>query len=156
MSPTSARLNGKIRALKFLTRNELCERFSIVYRQLPPRRLSRQLLIRSIAYQIQEDTLEAADRDLAKRLKTMAIALQETGQIDVGHLPPVKLGTRLIREWKGTTHEVIVTRDGFIYRAEQYRSLSQIARLITGARWSGPRFFGLRKRVAQSSKRHGG
>ncbi len=86
----------------------------------------------------------------------MAIALQETGQIDVGHLPPVKLGTRLIREWKGTTHEVIVTRDGFIYRAEQYRSLSQIARLITGARWSGPRFFGLRKRVAQSSKRHGG
>jgi hypothetical protein len=54
-------------------------------------------------------------------------------------------GTRLVREWQGTTHEVVVTPEGgFQYRGQTYKSLSQVARTITGVRWNGPRFFGLR------------
>ena len=56
------------------------------------------------------------------------------------HLAP---GTRLLREWNGRTHQVDVTDDGFVWNGETYRSLSAVARAITGARWSGPRFFGL-------------
>ncbi len=58
----------------------------------------------------------------------------------------LKPGVRLLREWGGRTHQVTVTDDGFDYGGKHYRSLSEIARTITGARWSGPRFFGLRKR----------
>jgi Protein of unknown function (DUF2924) len=58
-------------------------------------------------------------------------------------------GTRLLRERGGRTHTVIVLDDGFAYDGERYRSLTEIARRITGAHWSGPRFFGLRKAAAQ-------
>jgi hypothetical protein len=58
-------------------------------------------------------------------------------------IPCIKPGTRLIREWRGETHKVTVTAEGFAYGGKRYKSLSKIARLITGTRWSGPRFFGL-------------
>lgn len=57
--------------------------------------------------------------------------------------PSIAAGSRLAREWNGKTHVVDVTDDGFFYAGKTYRSLSAIARAITGARWSGPRFFGL-------------
>ena len=62
--------------------------------------------------------------------------------------PPIslKLGTRLVREWRGVTHTVLIHADGIEWRGQRYRSLSVVAREITGARWSGPRFFGLRRR----------
>ena len=56
----------------------------------------------------------------------------------------VNAGTVLIREWHGTKHQVTVLKDGFLFRAKRFRSLSQIARAITGSRWSGPLFFGLK------------
>ena len=60
--------------------------------------------------------------------------------------PPISLkpGTRLVREWRGATHMVLIHADGIEWRGQRYRSLSVVARKITGARWSGPRFFGLR------------
>ena len=59
-------------------------------------------------------------------------------------VPSLKPGTRLIREWKGDMHEVEVRETGFLWQGERYASLSRIARLITGTRWSGPVFFGLK------------
>ena len=59
-------------------------------------------------------------------------------------------GTRLTREWKGVSHEVEVIRDGYIHAGARYRSLSEVARTITGSRWNGPRFFGLRTVAAGS------
>ena len=66
--------------------------------------------------------------------------------------PPISLkaGTRLVREWRGVTHTVLVHADGFEWNGRRYRSLTSVAREITGAHWSGPRFFGLRKRAGRS------
>jgi hypothetical protein len=62
----------------------------------------------------------------------------------------LKAGTRLVREWRGVTHTVLVHADGFEWNGRRYRSLTIVAREITGAHWSGPRFFGLRKRAGRS------
>ena len=65
---------------------------------------------------------------------------------------PRKPGTVLIREWHGTKHQVTVLKDGFVYRAKRFGSLSQIARTITGSRWSGPLFFGLKSSRKEQSQ----
>ena len=70
--------------------------------------------------------------------------------------PPMRLsrpGTRLVREWHGVTHTALMHADGIEWRGQRYRSLSVVARKITGARWSGPRFFGLRQRQLDSTSR---
>lgn len=67
--------------------------------------------------------------------------------------PRFKPGTRLIREWQGKTFEVTVMDRGYAYRGNRYESLSEIAREITGARWSGPRFFGLKKTAIKDGLR---
>jgi Protein of unknown function (DUF2924) len=68
--------------------------------------------------------------------------------------PSVSLrpGTRLVREWRGVTHMVLIHADGIEWRGQRYRSLSVVARKITGARWSGPRFFGLRRQLDSHSR----
>src|SRR3954471_8943566 len=86
---------------------------------------------------------------IKRRLRGMATELEANG---AGALAPallLKPGTRLLRAWGGRTHTGIVLDDGFEYDGERYRSLTEIARRITGAHWSGPRFFGLRKAAAQ-------
>ena len=147
-------LDGQIAVFEAMSRDELRDRFRKAFQVPPPAYLSREFLIRALSHRFQEGASGDPHRALAKRLQTMAATLRETDTIDVGHTPPVKPGTRLIREWKGRTHEVIVTEAGFIYRDERYQSLSQIARLITDARWSGPRFFGLTKRKQPAGNRH--
>jgi hypothetical protein len=68
--------------------------------------------------------------------------------------PPISLrpGTRLVREWRGVTHSALIHADGIEWRGQRYRSLSVVARKITGARWSGPRFFGLRRQLDSHSR----
>jgi hypothetical protein len=110
----------------------------------PPVRVRRELLIRILAYKIQEQAFGGLSTRTRRRLKQIAISLENGNsklKIDQG---PIKPGTRLIREWRGKTHTVSVTETGFEFQGSQYRSLSEIARLITGTRWSGPLFFGLR------------
>ncbi|GAC1345600.1 MAG: hypothetical protein NVSMB18_25630 [Acetobacteraceae bacterium] len=63
----------------------------------------------------------------------------------------IKPGTRLLRTWQGTTHEVLIGSSGVTYRGQHYRSLSEVARLITGQRWSGPLFFGLKRRPSHAN-----
>ena len=104
----------------------------------PPTSLCRDLLIRGLFHELQ---LEAHGRlTRTERLELEAIA---TGR-KANHSSPIKPGTRLLREWQGRTHEVTVTQDGYHWQGSTYRSLSQIARSITGTRWSGPRFFGVK------------
>ena len=154
MSQRQIDIDREITAFRSTSTDDLRDRFNQLYQRPPPAYLSRELLVRAVAYRIQETASGGPDRALQKRLKTMAGTLRQTGKIDLAPAPPVKPGTRLIREWKGRTHEVIVTEAGFIYRDERYQSLSQIARLITGARWSGPRFFGLTLGKRSSGRRH--
>ena len=114
------------------------------YRTPPPRRLSRDLLVRGIAYRIQEDAHGGLSNATRRRLRKMAKGFAETGRAAPDTGPKLRPGARLVREWRGKIHVVTVTEDGFEYGGRTHPSLTAVARQITGAHWSGPRFFGLR------------
>lgn len=111
----------------------------------PPTRTSRELLLRALAYHVQVQTSGGLRPATRRRL---AQAAEEIASGAVPSPPPVQVkpGTRLLREWQGVTHEVIVVEDGVQYRGKTWPSLSAVAREITGTRWSGPLFFGLKGR----------
>ena len=156
-----------------LDRAALVEQWRQLYGNEPPAKVGSGLLMRAIAYRVQKNALgglkPATQRYLAN-VVTQASGKQQKSrnglQSDDWQLcsekssstkiaaPPIaiKPGTRLLREWYGVTHEVVVLEEGVRYREKQYRSLSEVARIITGTKWPGPLFFGLksaeRKRVA--------
>jgi hypothetical protein len=114
----------------------------------PPKAFGPDLLRRSIAYRIQADAYGGLDRATKRLLKQlMQQFANNNGRITLPRR--IKPGAVLIREWKGQRHQVTVLEDGFAYQGKPYESLSQIARLITGTRWNGPKFFGLRADKAQ-------
>ena len=115
-----------------------------------PPRLSRDLLMRAVAYRIQELASGGLRPELQRQLHQIALKLQQTGRVTIRPRPQLKPGTRLLREWQGRSHEVLVLNDGFSWQATHYRSLSAIARKITGTAWSGPLFFGLRSNRSAS------
>jgi len=122
----------------------------VAWRQLhrtgPPLGLSRDLLIRALAHQLQEQSHGGVSRALRRRLQSLAGASDKaTLTADPGLV--LKAGTTLVRQWRGHTHTVLVRNDGFEHDGQHYRSLTAIAERITEAHWSGPRFFGLTKRA---------
>jgi len=111
----------------------------------PPLGLSRDLLIRALTNQLQEQSYGGMSRALRRRLQSLSGAsAKATMAVDPGLV--LKTGTTLVRQWRGHAHTVLVREDGFEYQGECYRSLTVVAERITGAHWSGPRFFGLTKR----------
>ena len=120
------------------------------FRADPPR-LSRDIMMRAIAYRLQEIAYGGASKVTQRRLMTLAAEFETGGTIAPPPGPKIKPGSRLVREWHGRTHTVCVTDDGFEFQGKSYRSLTKIARDITGAQWSGPRFFGLTKRSATAT-----
>lgn len=114
--------------------------------------MSRGLLLRAIAYRIQEQALGGLDRATQRRLDRATKNLA-AGRPVAPPTPKIKPGTRLLREWQGVVHEVIVADRGVRYRDRTWPSLSAVAREITGARWSGPRFFGLSEPKEAASDR---
>ena len=122
----------------------------LAWRQLyctgPPFGLSRDLLLRALANQLQEQSYRGMSRALRRRLQGLAGASEKaTMGVDPGLV--LKAGTTLVRQWRGHTHTVLVHKDGFEHEGQRYRSLTAIAERITGAHWSGPRFFGLTQRA---------
>ncbi|MGD2025909.1 MAG: DUF2924 domain-containing protein [Methyloceanibacter sp.] len=113
-----------------------------LYRSDPPR-VSRDLLTRGIAYRRQELEHGGLSKTTRRKLKTLAKMLRNTDRVAPDPGLTLKSGARLVREWHGRTHTVTVTEDGFDYAGTFYPSLTKIAKKITGAHWSGPRFFGL-------------
>src|SRR6202030_3316162 len=126
-----------------------------LHRMPPPMRLSRDLLIRGMLYKLQEPAYGGLSRPPARKLDQAAAGPLSRGAVKPA--PPISLkpGTRLVREWRGVTHMVLIHADGIEWRGQRYRSLSLVARKITGARWSGPRFFGLRQRQLDSNAGEG-
>ena len=120
-----------------------------LYRTEPPFGISRDLLIRSLAYDLQQRADGSPNLALRRRLRTLA-ATSEKGARSVGPGVVLKAGSTLVRQWRGQTHTVLVQKDGFEYEGQRYRSLTVIAERITGAHWSGPRFFGVTKRARGS------
>jgi len=106
--------------------------------------LSREVLVRAVAYRMQEVALGGLRLPLQRQLRQYAQEFKETGETRLRARPELKPGTRLVREWQGRTYEVLVLDDGFSWQGTHYRSLSALARRITGTAWSGPLFFGLK------------
>jgi hypothetical protein len=130
--------------LPHLDREALQHRWQALFGCPAPIRVRRDLLRRVIAYRIQEQAYGGLKPATVRQLRRIAEGLKSSDTPTVSSTTSLRPGARLMREWNGETHVVDVTPDVFIWRGKTYRSLSVIAREITGARWSGPRFFGLK------------
>lgn len=111
-----------------------------------PPRLSRDLMLRAVAHALQ---MQAFGELPPSTIKKLGASIGELGEVMPADEPTrrdLSAGARLVREWHGRTHSVEVLRQGFLFEGKVYRSLSEIARHITGSHWSGPRFFGLIKK----------
>jgi hypothetical protein len=147
--PSDNNLTQRIGSLHGLTAQQLRDEWRRLYRGQPPR-LSRDLLIRSLAYRIQELTYGGSSKATQRKLTSLAREMTVKGTVKVAvdvHLRP---GARLMREWRGKMHTVVVLEDGFGFNGKSYPSLTRIAHIITGAHWSGPRFFGLKRKPTMS------
>lgn len=140
-------LSLRIAALNELTAKQLRDEWRRLYRGQPPR-LSRDLLIRTIAYRIQELAHGGLSKATQRKLAALTKELKVKGSVVVTPDLSLRLGTRLVREWRGRTHTVVVKENGFEYADKGFPSLTKIAHAITGAHWSGPRFFGLIRKSA--------
>ena len=145
------KLATEIALLESLDVAQLRTRWKILYETEAPTRLSHDLLMRAVAYRMQERVLggvKPATRRLCERVARDASARRPIRVALVRQLAP---GALLVREWGGTKHQVTVLENGVIFRGKLYRSLSEVARVITGNRWSGPLFFGLKVRHKEVS-----
>jgi len=144
------RLGRKLTALSALSVEHLKNRWRSLYGTEPPRTISRVLLTRAIAYRLQERAFGRLKPSTRRLLERIA----EGGSSPQMRLAPPRRtapGMALVREWQGRSHRVAVLDDGgVLYNGERYHSLSEVARLITGTRWSGPLFFGLRGRTKEA------
>ena len=145
MSP----LETEIAALEDLTSGDLRIAWRRLHRTAPPARLSRDLMVRTIAYRMQERVHGGLTPAIRRRLRALAGEIETKGPAAFDPGVALKPGARLVREWGGRVHTVIVLEDGFDYGGERYHSLTRIATRITGAHWSGPRFFGIRKAASR-------
>ena len=144
----------RIAALEALGIEQLRSRWAEAYGRPPPACSRRQFLVRGLAQVLQEQALGGLAPALRRRLARLAVTLEGRGGDPLFAAPRIKPGTRLIRQWHGAVHRVTVLENGFAYRGEHYRSLFSIARAITGTRWSGPAFFGLKTRRSGNGKTH--
>lgn len=139
------RMNEKLAGLATIAPARLRAEWRRLHRGRPlPDGLTTSQLMRAIAWRLQEKTQGGHLPERIRQLDRMAEQLRADGEIELEHSGSLKPGTRLVRHWHGKVHCVTVLDDGFEFEQLRYSSLTQIARHITGAAWSGPRFFGLR------------
>jgi hypothetical protein len=141
-----ANIEARIIALKTLTTADLRIEWRRLYRATPPTRLSRDLLIRGVAYKVQEQAHGGLSLGIKRRLHSLSEGSDRRDGSAAAPAITLKPGTKLVREWRGHAHTVSVLDEGFEYQGERYPSLTRIARRITGVHWSGPLFFGIGKR----------
>jgi hypothetical protein len=147
--PDQTSLEGEIARLRGLDLRELRARWHTVFGRKAPPHLPRHLLFRLIAHRLQADALGDLDGDCKRLLDRSASPEQAARRATDLRQAELKPGTILGREWNGRMQRVSVLTTGFAWNGETYPSLSQVAFAITGTRWSGPRFFGLRDRTAK-------
>jgi len=143
-----------LKNLPGMNRDALCRQWRECFRNPAPVGVRREILVRILAYRIQEQAYGGLSTQSRRRLDEMAAAMS-TGnpKAAISNMVSAKPGTQLIRSWKGKTHMVTIEESGYQYEGHQYRSLSVIARHITGTQWSGPLFFGLKSRKAKKESR---
>ncbi len=131
-----------LETLRDMSRGDLLELWDRETLGVLPNRTSTQFLARLLAYELQ-----ARKRGRLRKRTWSAIEAVVANGTSEGPAKVATAGTRLVREWNGIRYVVDVTKEGVVYRGTTYRSLSAVAREITGARWSGPRFFGLQRKA---------
>jgi len=140
---SAAKVATGLAALPSLSHAELKSQWVETFGAAVPKGLSHRLMIYALAYEVQKLGSGGLKSAVRQELRQVADPSSSKASTDSLQLTP---GTRLMREWRGTVHVVDVTDDGLVWNGRVYASLSAIARTITGTRWSGHRFFGLRKR----------
>jgi hypothetical protein len=144
-----AELDCEIAGLVDRSTTELRRAWRTLHYTGAPLGLSRDLIIRGLADKLQERAHGGPSRAVQRRLQILTGEFEKGARsFDLGGV--LKTGATLVRQWRGRTHTVLVREDGFEYQGQRYRSLTVIAEQITGAHWSGPRFFGVSKRVRAS------
>lgn len=138
------RLSDQLAALATMSPAQLHAEWRRAYRTSPPA-LSADLLARGIAYRLQEKRYGRLGAQAERELLRIATTPAGTGSAPRPGIS-LRAGTKLVRSWRGETYAVSVVDDGFLFKGQHHSSLTAIAREITGAAWSGPRFFGLTKR----------
>lgn len=136
------RLASELAELPDLDRGALAIQWRTLFGSEPPGGVRNNFLMHAIAHRMQEQALGALKPATRRFLEK---ALKDNSRQQPSTIPSIKPGTRLLREWHGITYEVIIREDGVQCNGKSYRSLSEVARAITGTRWSGPLFFGLKR-----------
>jgi len=148
----AAALANEIAHLRALDLAGLRARWRSLTGRAAPAHLSRTLLLKVLAYRVQAAALGDLDPVTARVLDRIASQGRSSPRAEVP-IPDrigIRPGTVLVREWDGEPHRVMVLADGFAWNGTTYQSLSQVARAITGTRWNGPRFFGLRDKKVRA------
>src|SRR5215831_17363795 len=148
-APKTSSVEAEIARLRGLETNALRARWRTVFGHDAPIHLARHLLFAMLAYRLQAEAMGDLDAETVRFLKQVDVApskqaaapLMQAFEQRTRDLSP---GTLLTREWSGQRHRVMVLDAGFVWEGRTYRSLSEIAKVITGTKWNGPRFFGLR------------
>jgi hypothetical protein len=145
----AAALDGEIAQLRDLALTGLRARWRTCFGRTAPAHLTRHLLLRLLAYRIQAEALGDLDPATIRALDRISgsAARARSARLASQRVTP---GTLLVREWDGVPQRVMALEEGFVWNGTTFKSLSQAARAITGTRWNGPRFFGLREPTRQA------
>ena len=152
-SEGAAPLRHRIQALQELNLEQLRREWRRIIKTSPHNRLTADLLRRGIAYRLQEAALGGLSHQIKRKLTVAGEGTKSSAALQAADIKP---GTTLVREWHGRTHTVRVLTKGFEFEGRHYKSLTKLAQEITGAAWSGPRFFGLTGKATRSQSREGG
>ncbi len=136
--------------LPTLNKKALCHLWTQLFDMSQPSKLRRALMIPILAHRLQEQAFGSISAQNKNRLRQLGQAFERNPDGAVAGVPPIKPGTRLVRQWRDQVHLVNVETNGYEYRGAHYKNLSEIARLITGTRWSGPLFFGIKTEPSRS------
>jgi len=148
---TADTVAGRLQALEQMDYATLRREWRRLYRAQPPNRVARDLLMLGVGWKIQEQAYGGFSAATKRRLADLAKTMKRDGDVTRNRVARLKPGAKLVREWHGEAHTVIVVEDGFEWKGRHWRSLSVIAHEITGVHWSGPRFFGLNGKVGQQT-----
>lgn len=139
-------VSERLKTLPGMSKTALSQLWEELFNKPVPERIRKELMMRILAYRIQEQAFGGLSPKIRRRLDQIAGALGKSPNAAIANMARSKPGTRLIRSWQGKTHTVTIEESGYQYQGRRYRSLSEIARHITGTQWSGPLFFGLKSR----------
>ena len=142
-----AELDDQLAALAAMSTKQIKAEWERVFRQPAPA-LSPDLMERALAYRLQERVHGGLPAATRRELARIAKQLRAGKSIASDSGTTLRPGTRLVREWRGKVHQVLVLDGAYLFEERRYSSLTRIAHTITGANWSGPRFFGLKQASA--------